>query len=76
MVGGKAWYTLFAHVPNFPDIPVIQTRKVHVYASASPPGRPGNEATHTHPSTLHMYYMYVNTPPDQKAIGNDGDYEE
>ena len=26
-VGGKAWYTLFVHAPNFPDIPVIQTRK-------------------------------------------------
>ena len=31
--GGKAWYTLFAHAQKFPDIPVIQTRKV--YASAT-----------------------------------------
>ena len=61
-VGGKAWYTLFAHAPKYTDIPVIQ-----VYTSAtellecreirrmreqcvpdlpSPRGRPGNEASY------------------------------
>ena len=35
-MGGKAWYTLFAHAPNFPDIPLIQTRKVYASATELP----------------------------------------
>ena len=34
--GGKAWYTLFARAPKFPDIPVIQTRKVYASATELP----------------------------------------